>query len=281
MLISTEYVDSEEEDDIRPGTNEKATRNTSAPSKAVSTQRNAESRPRTQSPPQSPCGVRRVEVLQTPIASRPTATEPPVRESAPQSEFDKRKKGRIEGVRASAKAIFDAGRAVKRSLDNTWRVGPRAPMMLSRIRENGKLRRTQRIVRRQALTIAASGAAACAAEEIEAMADAFGIDVPTELEGAPWLPALTDGALLSIEQALCAYMQESLWHAAIVCGGEEGVESKRRVTAEAMKHGFRTADHNNFSFGSFALDDGSLYICNRDQKKRKRVAGAGAGAGDK
>jgi hypothetical protein len=117
------------------------------------------------------------------------------------------------------------------------------------------------------MMIAASGAASYASEELSRIANEYGLTNKKESPSAPWLPAIVDGGFLMIEQVMCAYMQEALWHASSICGG---IESKKRITRKALMLACEATDRNMFSFGSFAMDPKRVYMCDESADSESR-----------
>lgn len=95
--------------------------------------------------------------------------------------------------------------------------------------------------------IAASGAAANASMVVEAECNTLREDVESESARAPWLPQVSKGAKMVLEQWLCALAQEATKKAHAV---REGSGSTKRLNRKHMQIGWDAVFDNVFSNSS-------------------------------
>jgi len=131
--------------------------------------------------------------------------------------------------------------------------------------------RTQYIIRKAAITTAASGAAGYAAAlanedlhryNLRGGENAF----PLEKHSAPWLPGVTAGARMLLTQYLTAYAQTSLGFAQTIRQGSR----KKTVSADFMREGFSMARKE---FGPEQMDTVffSQRLSEENHEKKKKV----------
>jgi hypothetical protein len=176
------------------------------------------------------------------------------------------KKGKIKGVRKSAESIIQTSKVLRASMDRVWSKGVRAPMMLKQSKKasgggwDGKFR-TNRIIKKHAVNIAASGGVNYAIAYMKKMGVRLGVPCATEGSLTPWLPPITPAAFNMLEQFLVAFAQEGLHYAKIARegSGTNGV-SKKRISTEMMGIGFERASHNIFSNANLGLRSGGGYV---------------------
>lgn len=118
-------------------------------------------------------------------------------------------------VRKSPCNILTNAKNARRAYDRTWGLAARAPMFCrvsKKVDSEGNTKttyRTARLIGSHAYNIAASGAALCASRVAEAECARLRLDVAPESKRAPWLPTVSRGARLVLEQFLCALAQEA------------------------------------------------------------------------
>lgn len=121
--------------------------------------------------------------------------------------------------------------------------------------QSKKFYRTARLIGSHAYMIAASGAAANAATMMEAECNALREDVEAESARAPWLPQVSKGAKMVLEQWLCALAQEATKKAHAV---REGCGTTKRLNRKHMQIGWDVVFDNVFS--NTAIMPKSMFI---------------------
>jgi hypothetical protein len=141
-------------------------------------------------------------------------------------------------VRASQSAAIDSSRASRRAYDRVWSLAARAPVFCRVSKKKtpeGKTRRvfrTKRLVSAHAYNVAASGAALHAARVVQGECATLRLDAASESARAPWLPTVSSGARLVLEQFLAALAQEAAYKAHAV---REGAGSAKRLNGSHMR----------------------------------------------
>lgn len=115
-----------------------------------------------------------------------------------------------------------------------------------------------------AYMIAASGAAANAATLMEAECNALREEPEVESSRAPWLPQISKGAKMVMEQFLCALAQEATKKAHFV---REGAGNTKRLSQKHMKIGWDLVFENVFS--NSAMMPKSMFVAPVVTKKTK------------
>lgn len=183
----------------------------------------------------------------------------------------KRKKGTPTGTQKSADNVMKAYAAIKRAMEKTWAMAPKAPMNQRPCKNDTSKSRTQYIIRKAAITIAASGAAgyasALANDEINRFNLRNGDEkaLPLEKQSAPWMPGVTAGARMMLMQYLTSYAQMSLNYARFVRIGAR----KKTISAEFMREGFERANAH-FSDDSAETVFFSQRMSQEKQDKKKK-----------
>lgn len=144
---------------------------------------------------------------------------------------------KLDAARQSPHNILANSKASRAAFDKTWNVASRAPVFckISKKSINGvtkKTFRTARLVGSHAYNIAASGAAATSARILEEECKALRLEAEPENTRAPWLPGVSKGARMVIEQFLCALAQEATMKAHAV---REGSGSSKRLNGKHMR----------------------------------------------
>lgn len=128
-----------------------------------------------------------------------------------------------------------------------------------------KLYRTTRLVGAHAYTIAAAGAAARAARAMEDDCLVLREEVQKESSRAPWMPTVSKGAKMVLEQWLCALAQEAGQNAHAV---REATGDAQRLNRKHMQLGWDAVFESVFS--SSAIMPRSLYAPAIDKPKKKK-----------
>lgn len=169
--------------------------------------------------------------------------------------------------RASANAIASSARAIKKAVNTTWRLAPKAPMFTRKsgktVAGKKKVVRTKRLISGHAFKIHASGGAAYANAVFQSEAAAYRLNVGRESKRVPWLPSVSPGAAAILEQFLCAYAQTATQNAMNI---RLGLGSHKRLNGKLMKLGFDEADA--VIFGSSMPVPRATLVCTPLPKKR-------------
>lgn len=152
-------------------------------------------------------------------------------------------------VRQSPASILANSKAARSAFDKTWNAASRAPIFCKITKKtingaNKRVYRTARLVGSHAYNIAASGAAATAARALEDECKTLRIEAQAESARAPWLPGISKGARMVIDQFLCALAQEAAMKAHAV---REGAGSSKRLNGKHMRIGWEAVFETVFS----------------------------------
>jgi hypothetical protein len=203
----------------------------------------------------------------------------------------------VTATRQSAISLLAGSKAIQKKVNDTWQIAPKSKMFTRKLeptkfyyRTNAKGEkvkyqaiRTNRLISGHAYKIAASGAALSAAAVMNKEGHAYRVPVGAESKRAPFLPAMTPGAVLMLEQFLCAYAQEATAHARdtrVALGtttSKDGTTNitMKRLTGGLMKIGFDAAEER--IFGMAAVVPRKTVVC----KLPKKVPAAKAAEGEK
>jgi len=110
--------------------------------------------------------------------------------------------------------------------------------------------------------IAASGAGAVVAKAMETECRMVREEAESESARAPWMPQVSKGAKMVLEQFLCAVAQEATHKAHEV---RHGSGSTKRINAKHMKLGWDTVFENVFS--STSMMPRSMYVAPLERKR--------------
>ncbi len=176
---------------------------------------------------------------------------------------------KVSAHRASANAIANGAREIKKATNKVWRLAPKCPMFTRKPKPTAKgekkVVRTKRLISNHAYKILASGAAAHASAIFQNEAKAYRINIDSESKRAPWLPSVAPGAVAILEQFVCAYAQTATQHAMDI---RVGLNSHKRLSGKLMKLGFDQADSD--IFGSTMPVAKTQIICAPVVKKRAK-----------
>ena len=127
-----------------------------------------------------------------------------------------------------------------------------------------KFYRTARLIGSHAYMIAASGAAANAAKAMERECHVLHEDTEKESSRAPWMPQVSKGAKMVLEQFLCAVAQEATQKAHAV---REGAGNTKRLNGKHMKMGWDAVYESVFS--NSAMLPRTMYVAQPVRKVPK------------
>ncbi len=119
------------------------------------------------------------------------------------------------GTRQSAINVGMASKEVRSTINRLWAIAPRAPIFCKETKRRTAdgharvLRRTSHPVSSQAFKIAASAAAAAFSHAVGVECRQLRLDLPLEKRTCAWLPSISPGARLMLEQFMTALAQEA------------------------------------------------------------------------
>lgn len=177
----------------------------------------------------------------------------------------------VDAVRASPANIIQNARNARRLYDKTWGIAARAPMFCrigKKTTPDGKSKptyRTTRLIGSHAYNIAASGAALNASRIAEVECARMRIPALPEMKRTPWLPSVSKGARLVIEQFLCALAQEAAMKGHAV---REGSGYATRLSSKHIKIGWDATFES--VFGASSLMPKTVYVLPPAPKKEAR-----------
>lgn len=222
---------------------------------------------------------------------------------------------KLDAVRQSPASVLRNAKVSRKQYDRVWSAAARAPLFCKITKKtlpDGKVRlspccrachsrlsplkfdrlrtrcpcaqtkkyyRTARLIGSHAYMIAASGAAANAAKIMEGDCGALREDSEQESLRAPWMPQVSKGAKMVLEQWLCALAQEATQNAHAV---RESAGSTKRLNSKHMKVGWDMVYENVFA--TTAMMPRTMYIAQPSKKakpsSKKRAANAVGADGD-
>lgn len=146
-------------------------------------------------------------------------------------------------------AVMTNARKLERITNKMWAVAHKAPMYARRVPakadgSRGESVRTQRLISKHAIKIMLAGAAMQCVARHRSLLIKYGLKPEKEARSQPFLPKLTPGARMRLEQFLCAYTQEGVLRAKALRDAE-GVH--KRMPAELVKEGFDMASLSVFA----------------------------------
>ena len=119
---------------------------------------------------------------------------------------------KADAIRQSPMSVLDNAKSSRKTYDLVWNAASRAPVfckITKKTTPDGKVKkmhRTSRLIGSHAFQIAASGAAMNASRILSNECNKLRLDVQTESSRAPWLPSVSKGAKMVLEQFLCAFL---------------------------------------------------------------------------
>ena len=180
-----------------------------------------------------------------------------------------------DAIRQSAASVLSNSKAARRAFDKTWGAAARAPVFCKITKKtingvNKRVYRTSRLVGSHAYNIAASGAAATAARTLEDECNALKLEVEAESGRAPWLPGVSGGARMLIDQFLCALAQEATIKAHAV---RVGAGSAQRLNGKHMRLGWEATFESVFAAAT--LVPRAMHVAAVEAKRVAKKGGAG------
>lgn len=167
------------------------------------------------------------------------------------------KKGKHSQWRSDRQAVntlIKANKRTRRMTNAVWALGYKHAPMFMRVSKavdpqtNKKRHVANRLVRTNAWKLMCSGAALRSRGLVQKVATKLRMgSLSTESSRYPWLPSMSNGATLLLEQACCAWAQTGVHHAATMRKMSGG---KLRINAEMMTHGFGAATEQIFANGN-------------------------------
>ena len=184
------------------------------------------------------------------------------------------KSGNADVIMRSTNNILYNGKRARKAYDKMWNVAARAPVFC-KITKKGvpdgkggikqkKLYRTNRLIGSHAYNIAASGAAMRASRILESDCDMMRVDKAEESSRAPWLPVISKGAKMVIEQFICAVDQEATYKAHAV---RKGSGDSKRLNQKHIKLGWEATIESVFN--PVAIIPKTVVVLPLDAKKSK------------
>ena len=145
----------------------------------------------------------------------------------------------------STNNIISNGKHSRKAYDQMWNVASRAPVFCKITKKSiadgkggtkpKKFYRTTRLIGAHAYNVAASGAAMRASRILAADCDLMRVEKQDEASRAPWLPSVSKGAKMVLEQFLCALSQEAAYKAHAV---RRGAGNTMRMNSKHIKLGW-------------------------------------------
>lgn len=181
---------------------------------------------------------------------------------------------KVDAIRQSPKSILDNSKNSRKAYDQTWNAAARAPVfckITKKTTPDGKTKkmyRTSRLIGTHAFQIAASGAAMNASRILSAECDNLRLDVNQESSRAPWLPSVSKGAKMVLEQFLCALAQEAAYKGHAV---REGSGNPIRLSKTHIKIGWDSTFDS--VFGSAGLMPKTVHVLPLASKKKSTKKG--------
>lgn len=177
-----------------------------------------------------------------------------------------------DAVRRSPAAILANSKNARKGFDKLWNAASKAPIFCktsTKTLPDGKTKKrykTSRLVSSHAYKIAQSGAALHAARVAARDCGLLRIDAESESSRAPWMPSLSSGARIMLEQFLAALAQEAAFKAEAF---REGCSTTKRVSGKHMRLGWEATKESVFA--SSAMLPSTLVALPLEKKRAKTV----------
>ena len=158
-----------------------------------------------------------------------------------------------DAIRRSPASILSNSKNARRHFDKLWNAAARAPIFCkisSVTLPDGKSKkryRTSRLISSHAYKIAQSGAALHASRIAARDCGVLRLDAETESSRAPWMPSMSSGARIVLEQFLAALAQEAAFKADAF---REGCGDAKRISAKHMRLGWEATKTSVFASSS-------------------------------
>tara|TARA_B100001109_G_scaffold242059_1_gene226706 strand:- start:7495 stop:8133 length:639 start_codon:yes stop_codon:yes gene_type:complete len=160
---------------------------------------------------------------------------------------------KTDAVRRSPAAIIANSKNARRHFDKLWNAASKAPIFCkisSQTLPDGEKKKrfkTSRLISSHAYKIAQSGAALHASRLAARDCGVLRLDAETESSRAPWMPSLSAGARIVLEQFLAALAQEAAFKADAF---REGCGNTKRISAKHMRLGWEATKASVFASSS-------------------------------
>jgi|TARA_B110000967_G_scaffold38294_1_gene37873 hypothetical protein len=192
------------------------------------------------------------------------------------------KSGDGDVIMRSTNNILANGKHARKAYDQMWNVASRAPVFCKITKKavsdgkggtkQKKFYRTSRLIGAHAYNIAASGAAMRASRIMAQDCELMRVDKEDESSRAPWLPSVSKGAKMVLEQWLCALSQEAAYKAHAV---RHGAGYSKRLNLKHTKIGWESTFESVFN--STTLMPKTMVVLPLDAKKSKKSKGKSKG----
>ena len=205
----------------------------------------------------------------------PHAHTPPSRAMVAQLTRIERLERDMKDVDKSPYNVFKTGKAARKNYDKVWNAAAHAPIFCKITKKtitdaNGKKRekdcfRTSRLIGSHAYKVAASGAGLYASKVLQCEGEVLRTETFGEKTRAPWLPTLSAGARMVLEQFLSALAQEAGFKGHAI---REGVGNSKRLSKTHVKSGWE-ATYDSV-FGSSTLLPMNVITLALEKKKASK-----------
>ena len=181
---------------------------------------------------------------------------------------------KLDSIRQSISSALSNSKHARKAYDRTWSLAARAPIFCKISKKNmgngrsKKTYRSARLIGRHAYKIAASGAAMNAIRIADQECKTLRVTPVEENARAPWLPAVSKGAQMVLEQFLCALSQEAAYRAHAV---RQGTSSSKRMNGAHMQFGWEATVDNVFG-ASAPLPRSMIVLHDEVEKKAEKKA---------
>jgi hypothetical protein len=185
---------------------------------------------------------------------------------------------KLDAIRQSSNSVIANAKSARKQYDAVWNNAARAPMfckITKKTMPDGKVKklyRTSRLIGAHAYMVAASGAAAHAARTMEGDCQLVREEYQKESSRAPWMPTVSKGAKMVLEQFLCALAQEAGTKAHAV---RQGAGSTKRLNRKHMQMGWDAVFDSVFS--ASAIMPRSMYVATLAKSTTKKKTGKAEG----
>tara|TARA_Y100000389_G_C17441788_1_gene509025 strand:- start:63 stop:689 length:627 start_codon:yes stop_codon:yes gene_type:complete len=160
---------------------------------------------------------------------------------------------KTDAVRRSPASILSNSKNARRHFDKLWNAASKAPIFCKtslKTLPDGKTKKqykTSRLVSSHAYKIAQSGAALHAARLASRDCAILRIEAESESSRAPWMPSLSTGARIVLEQFLAALAQEAAFKADAF---RQGCRNTKRISGKHMRLGWEATKESVFASSS-------------------------------
>ena len=157
---------------------------------------------------------------------------------------------KTDAIRRSPAAILANSKNARRQFDKLWNSAARAPIFCrvsTKVDSDGKPKKrfkTSRLISSHAYKIAQSGVALHASRVAARDCGVLRIEAESESSRAPWMPSLSAGARIVLEQFLAALAQEAAFKADAF---REGCGTAQRISAKHMRLGWEATKSSVFA----------------------------------